>query len=322
MQTIYLQEPTAAKKLTLPAVVLAVGFFDGVHLGHQAVIKTAASLAKKHHLKLAVMTFDRHAQAIFGNKSPRQLRYLTTLGDKLQLFSQLGADISYVLTFDEAMAKQAPQQFVDRYMVGLNAKIVVAGQDYTYGKAELANMHTLPLHANGRFEVVAVAQKQAADQKISSTRIRTALADGEISVANRLLGRTFANHGYVVHGFARGRQLGFPTLNVAGLSAQRLPAVGVYATRVKIEGDEQIYQAMTSIGYNETFGDDLAKTVEINVFDYHKDTYGKRVRVFWDQFLRPMVKFDGIDALVEQLHEDKAKTKAFYQTAKLSSLTL
>lgn len=309
MKTIYLSEPTAAKHLTPPACVLALGFFDGVHLGHQAVIATARKQAEARNLPLAIMTFDRHASTIFGNQDVRAVQYLTTLTSKLHEFARLGADYAYVLTFDEALAHLAPQAFVDRYLVGLNAQAVVAGADYTYGKATVANMETLPTHARGRFQVTAVPLQSLAGHKISSTSIRAALAEGNVTLARQLLGRSYTNHGYVVHGFARGRELGFPTLNLAGLSAQRVPAVGVYATRVQFKGETKWYPAMTSVGYNETFGDSHALTVEANLLDFSGDAYGKEVVIKWEQFLRPMVKFASIAELIDQLNADKQATQ-------------
>lgn len=312
MEVIDLAEPYMANEIASEPIVLALGFFDGVHRGHQAVIKTAAKKARQLGVKLAVMTFDQHPSVIFQKKKAKELRYLTTLKEKLACFEALGADLAYVVKFDENLAYLSPQTFVDKYIVGLHAKAVVAGKDYTYGPKEKANMQTLPLHAKGRFEVVTVDLLQE-EKKIGSTSIRKALEKGDLALVTRQLGRCYTTKGVVVHGFERGRKLGFPTLNIETATAKKLPAVGVYAVKVKIADDPNVYFGMASIGYNETFGDDLAKTLEVNLFDFSQMVYGKEVTVFWEEKLRAMVKFSSVKELVAQLEQDKSDAQKIFQ---------
>ena len=307
MKVIELAEPYAKSEIYPEQIVLALGFFDGVHRGHQAVIKAAKQQAQKMGVKLAVMTFDRHPSAIFQQRDPQKIQYLTPITEKLALFEKFGADIAYVVKFDEKLAYLKPQEFIDKYVVGLNAVGITAGSDYTYGPHTVANMKNLPKYAKNRFEIQTVELLKE-DEKVGSTWIREALANGKVELAAHYLGYVYQTTGKVVHGFERGRQIGFPTLNIETSPAKQLPAVGVYAVEVGLDGKR--YHGMASIGYNETFGDDLAKTLEVNLFDFSAMVYGKKVTVYWKNYLRPMVKFNSIAELIAQLEADKQHSEA------------
>ncbi len=307
MKVIELAEPYAKSEIYPEQIVLALGFFDGVHRGHQAVIKAAKQQAQKMGVKLAVMTFDRHPSAIFQQRDPQKIQYLTPITEKLALFEKFGADIAYVVKFDEKLAYLKPQEFIDKYVVGLNAVGITAGSDYTYGPHTVANMKNLPKYAKNRFEIQTVELLKE-DEKVGSTGIREALANGKVELAAHYLGYVYQTTGKVVHGFERGRQIGFPTLNIETSPAKQLPAVGVYAVEVGLDGKR--YHGMASIGYNETFGDDLAKTLDVNLFDFSAMVYGKKVTVYWKNYLRPMVKFNSIAELIAQLEADKQHSEA------------
>ncbi|HJD08788.1 MAG TPA: riboflavin biosynthesis protein RibF [Candidatus Ligilactobacillus faecavium] len=309
MQVIEIFEPLDLQKIPNEDVVLAMGFFDGVHRGHQAVIQRAKQIATQRHLKLAIMTFDRFPKIYFRNIDPQTVKYVTPLKQRLKLFEQQEIDIAYVARFDEAMAKLSPQYFVDHFMVDLHAKVVVAGFDYTYGKPDVANMETLPQFAQGRFDVVTVDRQVLNAEKIGTTQIKTALDHGDIQKVNQLLGYRFSFPGKVVHGEARGRELGFPTLNIQPADDQWIPGIGVYAVRVKVDG--QWYQGMCSVSHNETFGDNPL-TIEINLFDFDRMVYGKEVEVEWDQYLRAPVKFESVDQLIAQLKQDQIDTLEYF----------
>lgn len=310
MEVIELTEPYQKEKIPVGDCVLALGFFDGVHRGHQAVIKEAKKQAIKQHQKLAVMTFDRQPKIMYQKNIPSHVQYLTLLKRKLELFAQLGADIAYVVTFNEKMVPMQPQEFVEKYIIGLNATCVVAGADYTYGKKDIANMETLPKFAQGRFKIVSVTHLEDEAQKISSTHIRELIDTGDIFQANKLLGYPFQTQGTVVHGFARGRTIGFPTINIKSSLEQRIPAVGVYATKVWIRKNE--YIGMASVGYNDTFGDEFDLTVEINLLNFHADVYGEHVKVEWYERMRGMVKFANAKELILQLQKDEIETKRYF----------
>lgn len=312
MKIVKLKEPYDKNAIVDSPIVLALGFFDGVHRGHQEVIKRAIEKGKSLGVKVAVMTFDRHPKIIFQNIDGEKFKYLTMLDEKLEHFKNLGVDIAYVVKFDENLAYLSPQDFIDKYVVGLHAICVVAGQDYTYGKHDIANMDTISNFAKGRFEIITVDHLQRNNQKISSTQIRKDLDSGNVEAANLLLGYQYENHGTVEHGFKRGRKIGFPTLNVSIPKNERILGEGVYAVKVKIDKDNSWYEGMASIGHNETFGDDLEKTVEINLFNFDKSVYGEKVIVKWYKFLREMVKFDSVEELIDQLNKDKRDTEVFF----------
>ena len=312
MKIVKLKKPYDKNAIVDSPIVLALGFFDGVHRGHQEVIKRAIEKGKSLGVKVAVMTFDRHPKIIFQNIDGEKFKYLTMLDEKLEHFKNLGVDIAYVVKFDENLAYLSPQDFIDKYVVGLHAICVVAGQDYTYGKHDIANMDTISDFAKGRFEIITVDHLQRNNQKISSTQIRKDLDSGNVEAANLLLGYQYENHGTVEHGFKRGRKIGFPTLNVSIPKNERILGEGVYAVKVKIDKDNSWYEGMASIGHNETFGDDLEKTVEINLFNFDKSVYGEKVIVKWYKFLREMVKFDSVEELIDQLNKHKIDTEVFF----------
>ncbi|TWW13907.1 riboflavin biosynthesis protein [Dellaglioa algida] len=310
MKVIYLTEPYDPKEIDDEAISLAMGFFDGVHLGHQKVILKAKQKANEKKIKLAVMTFDKHPSVQFQKKPERSIKYLTSMEKKISLMEGLGVDIFYILTLNNELASLTPQDFVTKYMIDLHAQVVVAGFDYTYGKKDIANMDTLSKYAHQQFEVVTVPELVSEDQKISSTRIRAAIDKGQINDVNRLLGYEYQTIGEVVHGEARGRELGFPTLNLEFNEHIRIPGPGIYVTRVQVSG--VWYRGMASIGYNVTFGQDRELTVEINLFDFNEMIYGQQVTVEWLSYLRSEIKFDGIDGLISQLNQDKKMTNAYF----------
>lgn len=310
MKVIYLTEPYDPKEIDDEAISLAMGFFDGVHLGHQKVILKAKQKANEKKIKLAVMTFDKHPSVQFQKKPERSIKYLTSMEKKISLMEGLGVDIFYILTLNNDLASLTPQDFVTKYMIDLHAQVVVAGFDYTYGKKDIANMDTLSKYAHQQFEVVTVPELVSEDQKISSTRIRAAIDKGQINDVNRLLGYEYQTIGEVVHGEARGRELGFPTLNLEFNEHIRIPGPGIYVTRVQVSG--VWYRGMASIGYNVTFGQDRELTVEINLFDFNEMIYGQQVTVEWLSYLRSEIKFDGIDGLISQLNQDKKMTNVYF----------
>lgn len=310
MKVIYLTEPYDPKEIDDEAISLAMGFFDGVHLGHQKVILKAKQKANEKKIKLAVMTFDKHPSVQFQKKPERSIKYLTSMEKKISLMEGLGVDIFYILTLNNDLASLTPQDFVTKYMINLHAQVVVAGFDYTYGKKDIANMDTLSKYAHQQFEVVTVPELISENQKISSTRIRAAIDKGQINDVNRLLGYEYQTIGEVVHGEARGRELGFPTLNLEFNEHIRIPGPGIYVTRVQVSG--VWYRGMASIGYNVTFGQDRELTVEINLFDFNEMIYGQQVTVEWLSYLRSEIKFDGIDGLISQLNQDKKMTIAYF----------
>lgn len=314
MEIIKLHHPYLVDEIPEDKVVLALGFFDGVHRGHQEVILRAKSLADKNNLKLAVMTFNQHPSIVFKKLNSDQHKYLSTVSRKEELMEKIGVDYLYEVDFTSAFASLTPQDFVDQYIVGLHAQIVVAGFDYSFGKKEVASMVHLPSYANNRFEIVIVEKQTLREEKISSTRIRLALEDGDMVVANNLLGYIYATPGRVVHGDARGRLLGFPTANIEVENLVKLPRKGVYVVEIVVGG--KTYKGMASIGHNVTFEPNRPLTVEVYILDFSADIYGEEVKVLWHDYLRDEKKFDSIDALIAQLKQDELDTAYYFEKTK------
>lgn len=313
MEIIKLRHPYEKSQIPSADVVLALGFFDGVHRGHQEVINRAKKIALKKKCKLAVMTFNQHPSIVFKKIAAEDMLYLSTIEKKEAIMDQLGVDILYEVEFTSSFASLSPQSFVDLYIVNLNTIVAVAGFDYTYGKKEIASMEHLPKYAKKRFEIIVIEEQTTNHAKISSTRIRKALDSGNVEEANRLLGYTYESTGRIIHGDARGRLLGFPTANVAVSKDIRLPAVGVYVVEILV--GKMRYQGMASIGHNITFEAKRPLTVEVYILDFNQDIYGEKVTVFWLDYLRNEWKFDSVEALIDQLKKDEANTKSFFLKA-------
>ena len=312
MQVIKIQHPLDHRLIPAGPVVLAMGFFDGVHRGHQAVIKTARKIADEKKLPLAVLTYS-HAPGIVYHQYKDGFKYLSITERKLELLEKLGVNIVYLVSFTSAYASQTPEEFVEQYLLGFHSQVVVAGFDHTYGQKEVATMDRLPGYAQGRFEVVTVPKFTLAGDpaaKVGSRAIRQQIAGGqELAEANKELGYVYTTTGIVVHGLARGRTLGFPTANIEAPTPELIPGVGVYTTEVEVNG--QWYGGMASVGYNITFGKAPKRTVEIYLFDFNRMIYGDEVKVRWHQYLRGEVKFAGADELVTQMKKDEQRSRDF-----------
>lgn len=292
--------------------VVAIGNFDGVHLGHRAVIGEAGAIAKASGRPLGVLTFEPHPRAFFASDTP-PFR-LTPFHTKARLIFELGVDSIFVQRFDAAFSSLTAENFIERVLVGgIGAKHVVAGYDFVFGKGRGGSCEML-LGFGERlgFDFTAVrAQTDAGDDAYSSTRVRDCLRDGDPRGAAAILGRPFEIEARVIQGDQRGRTIGFPTANLA-LGTYLRPARGVYAVRVTIDGDpgetETLHIGVANIGRRPTFASET-DLLEVFLFDFDGDLYGKRVRVALVDFLRPEKKFDGIDQLKAQIARDSDQAR-------------
>ncbi|UUX34621.1 riboflavin biosynthesis protein RibF [Fundicoccus culcitae] len=312
MQKIYLHHPYDKTQIINEPIVMALGFFDGVHLGHQRVIKTAIDEARLRGIKVAVMTFSQHPKIVYQKLDPKEMTYLSTNERKEELFEQLGIDIMYMIDYTYDFGMQSPQTFVDDYIVAFNVEVIVAGFDYTYGKREVANMQTLPEHAKGRFEIIEIPELILHQKKVGSSNIKDLIETGEIETANEELGYIYQTSGVVIHGDKRGRLLGYPTANILTDDLELIPAVGVYV--VEIEVGDHWYQGMASIGYNITFEANRKMSCEVYILDFNQTIYGEKVKIKWHHYLRPELKFASTDDLIHQLDEDLIDTRAYFAT--------
>ncbi|MBD7936679.1 MULTISPECIES: bifunctional riboflavin kinase/FAD synthetase [Cytobacillus] len=310
MEVIKIVHPHNHTKDSWPPLSIALGFFDGVHLGHQKVIQNAKDKADEQGIKSAVMTFDPHPSAVLGDPQ-EQIRYITPINEKIKIVAKLGIDYLFIVHFSKAFANLDPEAFIDQYIIDLNVSHVTAGFDYTYGKFGKGTMDTMKTHAKGNFSTTTIPQLKRDNAKISSSLIRTYLKEGSVEKIPPLLGRYYTVTGPVVQGDQRGRQLGFPTANVAVSEEFITPPTGVYAVRIFVQG--KWWRGVCNLGYKPTFHDDLkAPSIEVHIFDFDQDIYGEEVEVEWHQHIRDERKFNGIEALIEQIAKDKQATLDYF----------
>ncbi|TNE62259.1 MAG: bifunctional riboflavin kinase/FAD synthetase [Alphaproteobacteria bacterium] len=287
--------------------VVALGNFDGFHRGHQVVIGEAGRLAREMGLNLTVVVTEPHPVSFFApGKPPFRL---TPFRERLQLLEQFGVDQLLVLPFDKSLAAMSAQDFVQHVLLdGLGAMHVCVGYDYRFGKSRgggtdvLAWMGEMEGFGLTVIRPVTVGLEGYAGEVYSSTLVRQALQAGEARKAAALLGHWWSINGRVTEGDKRGRTIGFPTANVE-LGESLEPRLGVYAVRVHMEGDKKIYQGVANVGRRPTF-DKRDVRLEVHLFDFAGDIYGRHLRVELVAFLRPEQKFDGIDALKDQIARD------------------
>jgi riboflavin kinase / FMN adenylyltransferase len=302
--------------------VVTIGAYDGVHLGHQAVIAEVRRLAAQRGLRSAVVTFDRHPASVVRPESAPKL--LTTLEQKLELLEATGVDLTVVVPFDQARASETAEDFVHEVIVGcVNAKSVVVGADFHFGKARRGNVELL--RSIGRtagfdvegLELIAIpgveipgVEIPGVDTKVSSTEIRRLVSTGDIDGAALLLGRDYELRGVVIDGDKRGRTIGFPTANVSLRDEACLPADGIYAAWYA-RPDGVWLPAAVNLGRRPTFYDNQAYSLlEAFLIDFTGDLYGEAARVRFVKRLRPEAKFDSLDALVSQMNSDVDNARA------------
>lgn len=283
---------------------LALGFFDGLHKGHQTVINEAKRKAEELGIRSAVMTFDPHPSHLFGD-GENKVGYITQYAEKARLLRSMGIDALFIVTFDWALASLSPNQFIDVFLKGLHVKHVTAGFDYTFGSKGAGTMKQMAELSGGAFGTTVIKKVTDNEEKISSTRIRKLLAEGNVEETALLLDRPYRTAGIVVDGEKRGRLLGFPTANVMPEKNTVLPANGVYAVHFTVEG--KTYQGVCNVGVKPTFHDpsDRQAVVEVHVLNFDGDLYGKEAFVDWIGHIRDEQKFGSIDLLIEQIAKDK-----------------
>lgn len=309
MKTIELSYPHTLHKENLPETVSAIGFFDGIHKGHQEVIRQAVNKAKENNMESAVITFFPHPSVVL-RKDVQHVKYITISSEKQVILEDLQVDRLYIIRFNEELSKLSPQTFIDHFIIGLNIKHLVAGFDYSFGHKGQGKMADMQEYARDLFTWETIGKITLDEEKVSSTRIRAALAIGNMEQAEQLLGRTFATTGLVVKGARRGRELGYPTANLSISKDALLPKQGVYATRVRRKG--KIYGGMANIGTNPTFTEELEDmSVEVYLFDFDGDLYGEELTIEWLSYTREEIKFDSREALIERMQQDEKEIRAY-----------
>ena len=286
--------------------VLAMGYFDGVHLGHGRVIQKAIDKAHELGVQSAVMTFDPHPREILGQSG--YTRYLTPLDAKLAQFEKMGVDLAYIVHFDISFSSIYPEDFIDEFLLRLQPRHVVVGFDYTFGHKGMGTATTLQQLSDGRYGVEVVSPINRFGEKVSSTLIREYLYNGQIHEANHFLGRAYRFKGTVIHGEKRGRTIGFPTANIGITQPYIIPKNGVYG--VKVFWNKEEYEGVINIGIKPTFeNQQKQKSLEVHLLHFSGDLYGEELEVEFLFYIRDEQKFAVVDELVQQINEDVEAAK-------------
>ncbi len=289
--------------------VLTVGTFDGVHRGHQAIIRYLIGRAEARQGRSVVVTFDPHPrEVVHGELVP----LLTTLQERAALFADLGVDRMVVIPFTEAFSALSPEEFVrDVLAKRIGMQEIVIGYDHAFGKGRRGGKHLLEeIGGEIGFAVDPIPAQVIEEHVVSSTEIRQSLREkGDVQHAEKLLGRPYSLEGTVIRGDGRGHKIGFPTANLEISHPRKLiPREGVYAVRVETEGASALQPGMMNIGRRPTFSGTSLR-LEVHLFDTHPDLYNQRLRVEFAEWLRAERKFESVSALVEQLSEDRRRCR-------------
>jgi riboflavin kinase/FMN adenylyltransferase len=286
---------------------VAIGNFDGVHVGHRALALRALELARAQGLQAVALTFEPHPSAVVGQGAPPRV---SSLARRCELLAALGLDAVVVEPFTRELAALPPEAFVDQILLGaLHARAIVVGYDFHYGAARAGTIDTLRAHGTRTSTEIAIVAPVEVDGIVaSSSKIRAALHDGDVSTANRLLGRPWDIDGTVIHGAKRGRAIGIPTANIAPTSDLPL-ALGIYACTLAVDTGPPL-PAVASLGTNPTFVEGGPPVLEVHVLDWDGDLYDRQVRTTFVARLRGEQKFDSVDALLVQIHRDIAAARA------------
>jgi riboflavin kinase/FMN adenylyltransferase len=285
--------------------VVVIGVFDGVHKGHQLLLNRAKEIADGR--PIIALTFDPHPTTVFApDKAPTML---TTLADRVELLKIHNADQVAVMKFNEKFAAMSPDDFVETVLVNqLHANTVIVGKNFTYGHKAAGNVETLIASGQAHNFTVDVQELKGDTEVISSSRIRTLVVEGKVEQARELLSRPHRLDGVVVHGEKRGREIGYPTANLGSIDGQTIPADGVYAGWLTV--GINFWPAAISIGTNPTFEGARGRQVEAYALDQEGlDLYDKNASIEFGWYLRPTLKFDGLEPLLEQMKKDCDKAR-------------
>ncbi len=296
--------------------VVTVGTFDGVHLGHQSIIETLCMRAKTIGGRSVAMTFHPHPREVVGQE---QVKYLSTLEERLHFFELLNVDAVRIVNFTYEFSRSSPQDFYEQYVVRqIGVKEVVVGHDHMFGRDRKAGI--LELQDIGKkfgFNTVSVSPLSLNGDIVSSSFVRKLVESGDVERTKMFLGHPYSLQGTVINGDGRGKQIGFPTANIQPDNPNKLvPASGVYV--VKTEINSNTYYGMMNIGVRPTFNANLQVVIEVHIFDFASDLYGKAIKVYFLKRLREEKKFSSKEELVAQLKIDEQQSKQYLAEIHLS----
>jgi riboflavin kinase/FMN adenylyltransferase len=290
--------------------VLTIGNFDGVHRGHQYLLGEVVNAARSQRLKSVALTFEPlPLEVLRPDASPPRL---TTTADRLQLIRDVGIDAVVPITFTPDVAALEARQFVEQVVAAFHPMELIVGADFAFGRGRSGNIDVLRQLGEEFGYSLGVVERIGDDsQDFSSSRIRAALSAGDVKLASDLLGRPYLLRGTVVQGQRRGRELGFPTANLALSSKLLAPENGIYAAYSR--HNDSLVPSMVYVGTNPTFGEQ-ARVVEVNLIDFNADLYGLELAVLFVDRVRGDQRFDGVDQLIVQMHRDQEETSATLTT--------
>ena len=292
--------------------VVTIGTFDGVHLGHRKIIKKLTGIAKEKELDSALLTFFPHPRMVL--QQSKDLKLINSIDEKKQLLSKTGLHHLIIEPFTIDFSRLTAQEYVEKYLIEyLNAAVIIVGYDHRFGRNRKANIEDLIKFSKiYNFEVVEISKQDIDDVAISSTKIRSAILNGKIDLANRYLTNPFMLSGNVVKGKQIGRSLGYPTANLRIEEDYKIiPKQGVYVVKAGI--DDQTYFGMMNIGLNPTVSDDNQKSIETFFFDFEGDLYGRSLQIELLKRIRDEKKFDSVEALKTAMKSDEIYSKKYIE---------
>lgn len=298
----------------LENAVVTIGTFDGVHFGHQKILKRLCELAKATGGESVILTFFPHPRLIIDPEN-QQLKMINTVEEKAKILANIGVDHLIITPFTRDFSNLTPAEYIKQILIDtIGVKNIIVGYDHRFGKDRQGGMSDLQEFAGiYGFEIEEIPEQDINDVAVSSTKVRTALLEGDVALAASFLGYNFSIHGRVIKGDKIGRTIGFPTANIFVEETYKLiPSDGIYA--VTVELNAVVYKGMAYIGQRPTING-MTRNIEVNIFDFSQEIYGQLITMNFLKFLRHDVKFTGLGALKDQLHEDKLATLKFFDEA-------
>jgi riboflavin kinase/FMN adenylyltransferase len=296
--------------------VITIGTFDGVHKGHQKLIERINALAKQNNGESIIITFHPHPRIVI-NPQDKSLRLLNTIEEKIKLLEQYGVDNTVIVPFSRDFSEQTAEDYISNFLVkNFHPKSIVIGYDHKFGKNRSGDYHLLEnMKGQYGYSMEEITKETLDDIDISSTKIRNSLQQGEIKLANELLGHNYTLTGTVIRGLQNGRKLGFPTANLqVGDEYKLVPKTGIYAVRIHLPNLEdetkpaEQFNGMLSIGYNPTF-EGKEQTIEVNILDFDRDIYGNPLTLEFIDYLREEKKFNSIEELIVAIKNDEVASR-------------
>lgn len=287
------------------SLVVAIGQFDGIHLGHLSLLKKTIEIGKENNYKTAVMTFDPHPDFVLGKDA--KLTYITPFEEKKKMIENLGFDYLIVINFDLEIANMEPISFVEKYLIEQNVKEVVVGFDFVFGKRGSGKAEEINALSKNRIKTTIISKQNYNNEKIASSRVKDKLKNGDMEEVKNLLGRYYSITGKIVYGKQVGKTIDVPTANLEYDEKYVDLKPGVYATVVEIDGNS--YVGITNFGNNPSFNYTNKRTIETHILDFDKNIYEKNAKISFVKYLRKEKKFASIEEFQKQIEKDKLEAK-------------